>query len=92
MCLILSPGLTEEVELRAGTDKRDHAPGGLTATPPRCLFLVHDWPNHLQTTTIEDQLKSVTIYLKMGVSGYSAVHSGAAQPPMHWRGEREERG
>lgn len=90
MCPILYPGLTEEVELRVGTDER--ALGGLTATPPRHLLLVHDRTRSLQTTAMQDQPKSVTIYLKIEVGGYFAVHSGAVQPPVHWRGEREERG
>jgi len=32
---VLSPGLTEEVELRAGTDKKDHVLVGLAAPPPQ---------------------------------------------------------
>lgn len=92
VCPILYPGLTEEVELRVGTDERDHALGGLTATPPRRLLLVHDRTSSLQTTVMQDQPKSVTIYLKIEVGGYFAVHSGAIQPPVHWRGERKERG
>lgn len=82
---ILCPGLTEEVELRAGTHKSDGDLGGLEATPASG---VNSWCMTGQTPFklwLLDKSKTVPIYLKMDVGDYSAVHSGAAQPPMYWR-------
>lgn len=51
-----------------------------------------NWPNSLLTLTGQEKPKSVTIHLKIDVSAYSAVHSGATQLLKHWNEEREERG
>lgn len=42
-----SPGLTEEVELRAGMNKKDHLLGGAWEVQhcPGHLLLTHNWPN-----------------------------------------------
>lgn len=74
----LTPGLTEEVDLRAGMKKKDCVLGGQAALPQTTaadaqltkLLTNSDWSR--QTKISDNSLKN-------DVSAYSTVHSGSTQ-------------
>lgn len=85
----LTPGLTEEVDLRAGMKKKDCILGGQAALPQTTaadaqltkLLTNSDWSR--QTKISDNSLKN-------DVSAYSTVHSGSTQLLKQWMGRERK--